>query len=482
MESIFKADLTVLAWNLFPLFIPAIMGIIVLIIDRYWRDDDKDILVIIASGALVAMIVLFWRQWMAGDILPKSYLSLVIVSSVLSVFFLLASISYYQMRGVGVAGFVAYFLFAVFGVNIALATPNLIAIFIGLSITSIALIFLLKHYAGAESGVVKKIWIYLLISDIVFCLGSVFFFGAAGTFNLSSGSGLVDTVNQFHTGNYFRISFAIIATALFAKLAVVPIHWWVLDIAAVRSLPLINAIVIFYRSAVVLIALSVFAPTVNMWSSFFEVPMMVIAVLTMSFANISAIKSRDMKELIGFSSIAHIGYILALFPAVVIAGGLGVPTIIFMTVAFAVSHMGALVLLQTLSSFDADRTSFNSLEGLGRRHSSMAVLLGLFLMSMACLPPFIGFLAKFMMLRELASNGSYLLLIIVALNFVTAFYYLARASAIVFCGRGGDVQEPVREIAYPIIVVLTIAAFIAVYLGLMPSSFINWIRLSMGGV
>lgn len=488
MGPIFSTDIALAVWKNLPFFIPVLTGLIIYVIDTCWREDeDKDVLIYLAVAGLIGSVLLFWRLWMAGGPayfinLPVSRfsLALLILVLVLAILFVLTAHDYYQMRGMNVARLVVYFLFATFGIVSALATVNVMVIFVGLVITSMALTFMLRSYGGDIGEIARKFWVYSLATDLIFCFGAVFLFGSIGTFDVGAGPGLISAVNEVYTGNYFRIGLAVMAVALFAKMAVVPLNWWVSDIVYLRSLPLIGIILFFYRAGVVLVALKLFAPLAAMWGEFFEVPIVIVAAVTMSWANLAAVRAYDMKSLLACSSIAHVGYILALFPTLMIADGSGAVSVVILVTAFSVAHLGALATLQTLSSDTADHTDFVSLIGLGRNHPWVALTLSLFLLALAGVPPLLGFISRFMAVRELALSGNYFILLIVAVNCALAVYYYTRPIAQMYLFKSEGVSE--LEADYPLIVVIALAAIMIIYLGILPASFIHWIGLSVAGM
>lgn len=490
MDSIFASDIAQVIIRNLPFFIPIFTGVIISIIDLVWKEEEKDVLIYVAVAGLVGLIVSLWHLWLSGKgcvylgfPVSKFSLAILIVVAVLSALSVLVGHQFYSERGKSVVNFAVYLLFATFGVVSALATSNLIVIFSGLVITSIAITYLIKIYGDqAIAKSVQKIWIYLLVTDLLFCLGVAFFYGATGSLNIGSSAELLETINKAYTGNFFRISIAIMGVSLMAKLAVIPFHWWLLEFAESSSLPLTNIISVFYRTAVMLIILKIFAPLVNLWGQFFEVPLIAIAIITMTWANLAAARVRDLRPLLIYSSIAHGGYFLILFPSLMLGNGIGIITMLIFIIAFSIMHLGAFALLHLFSSGNVVNTSFANLDGLGRRQPWVSLVLGLFLFALAGAPPLVTFLARLMIIREVALGGNYFILGALILNMAIATFYYLRPIARMFVLKPTGEAATSSEISYSFVIAIVFSALIALYLGIQPTSFINWIQLSVAGM
>lgn len=487
MENIFATDLIQTLYGNLPFFMPVIVGLIISIIDLVWKEEEKDVLVYLAIVGFVITIVFLWRIWFAEGTckfleFPVSKMSIMIllIVSILSILILLFGQQYYSEEGKNIVSFIVHFLFAAFGVFAAIATSNLIIIFASLAITSIALTFLLKKYGYFKNEVIyKKFWIYAFTTDLIFCFGAAFFYGAAGSFNISQVGDLVGTINEFYTGKFFNIAVVFMGISLMAKMAVIPFHSLNIEISSRGSLPVVIISSIFLRTAVMFIFLKIFAPLVNMWAETFQIPFVALAVLTMTWANFAAIKTKDINVMLTYSAIAHVGYFLVLFPSMLVENSGALTTVIIFIIAFSIIHLGAFSLLQLFLVNGSLQAKFENLDGLGKRNPWIAVVFSLFLFALAGAPPLITFLARLMLLKEVSLSGDYFVLGALLFNMALSVFYYVRPVARLFLIKETKSAISTQEINFSFIIVIVFSALIALYLGLQPASFINWIYLSV---
>jgi NADH-quinone oxidoreductase subunit N len=418
-----------------------------------------------------------------GFAVSKFSLAIIIIVSVLALLLLLLGHQFYSERDPSATNFVVYLLFALFGALTALATSNLIMIFIGLVIVSIAVTNLVKLY-GNRSGLagLQKFWIYLLVTDLLFCLGAAFFFGATGTLEIGASSDLLGIINKAYTGNYFKIAIAILGVSLMAKMAIIPFHWWLLDFAGSNSLALTNVITVFYRTVMMLIFMKIFAPLVSLWGHFFEVPLVAIAIITMTWANLAAVRSSDLRQLFIYSSIAHVGYFLVLFPTLLVESSVGLIAMVVFIVAFSIIHLGSFAVLHLFSSEGSVQTNFADLNGLGRRQPWLCLVVCLFLFALAGSPPMVTFLVRLMILKEVVLSGNYYILGALIINMAIAIFYYLRPIANMFIVKSTKEAGTPVELSYSLVIVIAFSALVALYLGIQPTSFLHWIQLSIAGI
>lgn len=487
MENFLTSDIAVAIWKNIPFFIPVITGLVVCIIDLIWKEEDKDILVYVAVIGLSGLVFLLWRLWLVnencyflGSAVSRFNISILIFVSVLSILSIMVGADTFSSAGRNVSNYIIYNLFAAFGIMSALATNNLLVMAIGLSITSISLTYLIKLYGlVADDKNVQKFWIYMVVTDLLFFLGVAFFYGATGRLSIDNASAIIEIVNEAYMGNYFRIGLAVLGVVLTAKMAIVPFHWWIIDFSDLNSAPVINSIVVFYRTAVMLIAIIIFAPLVKIWGTFLEIPIAALAVVTMSWANLAAFKAKDLKLLLIYSSLAHAGYFLAVFPALIIKGGGAETAMLVFVVAFALVHLGCFALLNLFMSEGGLKTDFANIDGLGRRHPWISLVLCLFLFALAGMPPLITFIARLMILKQIAISGNYFIMGAVIINMAVAVFYYLRPMARMFVLKPTKYAVAVTEIGYALVIVVVFTALAAVYLGIQPASLINLILVSV---
>lgn len=481
MAGIDATAIAFFGWKNLPFIVPVLVGVLVIILDRRVSEDDKDVFVWAAAFVSAVSIILFSRAWLSDevasfmglDVSRFSIFGLIIIMAV-SFLMLLSAIDCFHPPSKSPSDFISCFLFTIFGLQAALSTKNLIVVFLGFFAASNFLSLILKTYKGGSAA--RKFWIYSVLADVIFVAGCVFYFGSTGSFTVLGRAALMDAVGAAGGISYFVVGIAFILASLFMKIGVVPLHWWILDMSRVKHLSIINLFTIIYRGAVFFVLLKLLAPIASVLDDHFRILFVVVSILTMSCANIAGIRSKDLRELISYSSIAYGGYLIAVFQAVSpmpLDAGI---SFIFLTAVFLFAHAGALFSVEMDKSGSGD-------------HRWHKIFLAVFMFSIAGIPPLFGFISRFMLFGVLASSGDYLLIVAIAVNFVIHAYYCLRAvlspsfacqestpSPVEWLCRKGD-----GGVAYPLIIAAGAAALLALYLGLTPSTFIDWIWRSIVG-
>lgn len=362
------------------------------------------------------------------------------------------------------------------------ANVNLLIVFAIMVFLSTTIIFLLRgSYASRGNGAARKAAVFLIITDILFLLGSVFFFGATGSFVIHPGSELIGIINDSGFAHLFQLSITVLAVAFFAKLGMVPLHWWIMDVLETRSLFAINAILILYRAVILLIMLKIFLPIALLWGSYLTVPLFITAILSISVGNLLSLKSKNIVSVLAYSSITNLGYVLVLFPALAVDNGMGSIAMIIAIIVFVFSHLGAFSALSNLSLCGESSFDFAEIDGLGTRRPGLALVLSIFLLSLAGAPVTLGFIARFLMLKELAFGSFYVVYIFVALNLILSVYNYSRPIVRMYVFKQTKVpsEEP-EYVSYFQIAITAFALIAMIYLGIFPESLVRWVQISLG--
>jgi NADH-quinone oxidoreductase subunit N len=187
-------------------------------------------------------------------------------------------------------------------------------------------------------------------------------------------------------------------------------------------------------AALVRIFITAFAP---IWSQeTLLVVLFVLAVLTMTLGNVTAIAQRDVKRMLAYSSIAHAGYLLVGVAALAASGvplsGAGMSaifssgsSILFYLLAYTFMTLGAFGVLVALEREKGVAQTLETLSGLSTRRPGLAALMAIFMFSLTGVPPFIGFAAKFYIIQSALASGLYVLAVIMVMNSaISAYYYM----------------------------------------------------------
>jgi NADH-quinone oxidoreductase subunit N len=220
------------------------------------------------------------------------------------------------------------------------------------------------------------------------------------------------------------------------------------------------------------VLLSIFGdPTSMSWGTGWPPVIGLLAVLTMTVANLVAGQQESVKRMLAYSSIAHAGYVLVGVVAMADADSGGQASVMFYLLSYTVSTAGAFGALILCGSRGREAVSYEDLAGIAKRHPAAALALSFFLLSLAGMPPTAGFFAKLYVVRASVGAGLNLLAIVLLLNSVVAAYYYLRVMVYMYMREpapGAPIAIPMRS-GY-VVAALLIAAAGVVLLGLWPTT------------
>lgn len=330
---------------------------------------------------------------------------------------------YLQARGLFKAEFYVLGLLGVLGMMILISAHNLIVVFLGLELLALCQYALvaLDRDSGIAAEVAMKYFVLGAIASGMLLFGMSMIYGALGTLDLGEiASGLAGGLGDMGLILGFGLAFLVVGIAF--KLGAVPFHMWIPDVYEgsptavtiyLATAPKIAAFAMAIRLLVV--GLPELQPQ---WE-----PMLVfLAVLSIGVGNVAAIAQRNIKRMLGYSTISHVGYLLL---GLLTGTEEGYAASMFYVIAYAFMSLSAfgMIILLSRKGFEADL--LDDFKGLNRRSPWFAAMMLLTMASLAGLPPFVGFFAKLFVLKA-AVDAGLVWLAVLALVFavVGAYYYL----------------------------------------------------------
>jgi NADH-quinone oxidoreductase subunit N len=377
---------------------------------------------------------------------------------------------YFERSGEQRREFSPLLLLATTGMTLFAVSADLIVSFLALEILSLALYVMtgLSRRLGSVEGAMK----YFLLG----AFSSAFFlFGIAMAYG-ASGSTQLDAISGALAGQIGSTALAVTAIGLLAvgfgfKVSAVPFHMWTPDVY--QGAP--TAVTAFMSAGTKVAAFAAFIRVFDVafqplaWD--WEPIVWILAALSIVAGSLLAIAQTDIKRMLAYSSISHAGFVLTGLTA---AGETGISAALFYLVAYAVTVIGAFGVVMLVSSRGEQRTTLSSYAGLARRNPLAAGLLSLFLLSLAGIPPTVGFVAKVAVFRAAVGAGYWpLVLIGVLASVVAAFFYL-RVIVLMFMHEPQDAEAEQDETLLPRIVVAVPAALVLV-LGVFPGLIVGFL-------
>ena len=330
------------------------------------------------------------------------------------------------------------------GAFLLVSANDLIMVFIGVEAMSLAL-YLAIAMGNEQTRSKEAAFKYFVLGSFasaVFLYGVAFLFGAIGTTNLSEIAAQMSSVTE---SRFLLFGLMFVVVGLGFKVSLFPFHFWTADVYQGAPSPLtsIMATTVKMASFVAFFRI-VNSLQVENFVSVVDV-LQWLAVFTMIFGNVSAILQNNLKRVLAFSSVAHSGYLLigivaATQDSVTLAG---MPSFIFYLIAYGVSSVGTFGLISILESRVGHTIDVTDLSGLAKTHPGMALCLTILLLSLAGMPPTLGFFGKFYFLYEAFGAGLTWLVIWALINSVVSVYYYLRPIVMMY------MHEPTEETVVP---------------------------------
>ncbi len=372
-------------------------------------------------------------------------------------------------------------LFAVIGMLIMASAYSFLTIYLGLELLSLslyAMVALQKDSAVASEAAMKYFVMGALASGLLL-YGISMLYGVTGSIEISTIGSFLS--NGLHgQDKVVMLALIFILSGLLFKLGAVPFHMWVPDVydGAPTSVTLFIASAPKIASFCILMRILVEATPVmsGMWTAI----LIAASVLSMFSGNLLAIAQTNIKRMLAYSSIAHMGYTLL----GVIAGPhstTGYSAAMFYVATYVIVAAGAFAIIALLSKQGIELDQLEDYRGLNARNPWLAFMMLLLMFSMAGIPPTVGFFAKLGLLEALV-EAHYVWLAAFALLFaiIGAYYYLRIVMLMYFEEPREELMKHHIAVAPGIMAAVTLNGVAALGLGLLPSSLIDICRISLG--
>lgn len=366
-------------------------------------------------------------------------------------------------------------LFSLLGMFVMISGNNFLVIYMGvelLTLSSYALVALRRDYIlSVEAGM--KYFVLGALASGFLLYGMSMLYGATGTLNVQEALNAIHSGQIKHQVLVFGLVFIVAGLAF--KLGVVPFHMWIPDVY--QGAP--TAITLMIGGAPKLAAFAVMIrllvegmlPLVFDWQPM----LMLLAIGSLAVGNLAAIAQTNIKRMLAFSTISHMGFVLIGMMSGIVMGhpqaaGNAYGSSMFYVVSYVLTTLASfgVILLLSRSGFESEEIS--DFAGLNQRSPLYAGIMALCLFSLAGIPPMIGFYAKLAVLQALLASGGTLQLVLavfaVMMSLIGAFYYLRVVKVMYFdapSGTAGQITSP-----FEVRAVLSLNGALLLILGLVP--------------
>lgn len=327
------------------------------------------------------------------------------------------------------SGYLALVLWASMGQMVMAGAGNLMAIFLGLELFSLALYVVVsfrpKNQESKEAG-----FKYLILGSVAAAMllfGSALIFGATGSVSFAGIRDAVTKTGLDGLGLYMKAGLGLVLTAFAFKLALVPFHVWSPDAYEGAPSPITAFMSVATKSAAFaglvrfLVAVLPASVTPAVQAKYL-LPLWVLAALSMLWGGMAALRQQSMKRLLAYSGIAQAGY---LFLGLSVLSNEGIGAAVFYLAAYLFFNMGAFTIIEWLSRDGQDGSNLDTWQGLFYSHPGVAALASLFFFALAGMPPTAGLTGKlFLVLAAVHANNWFLLTVLIISTGISAYAYL----------------------------------------------------------
>jgi NADH-quinone oxidoreductase subunit N len=389
---------------------------------------------------------------------------------------ILMSMHYLEIEKENHGEFYALLLFSVVGMMCMAAGYDIVLIFIGLELMAIStyvLVGFLRRDKRSNEAALK----YLLLgafSSGIFAYGLSLFYGLTGSTNLKVIAQKLQEDLAARPNDPVAI-FALLATAtgLLFKIAAVPFHQWAPDAYEGAPTSVTGFMSVAVKSAAWAMLLRIFLFGLYPLRSMYVPLLIFVSIATMTGGNLAAITQNNLKRLLAYSSIAHVGYA---------SDGQnnseGIKAILIYLLVYTFMNLGAFAVVTSLRRRNIIGDEIDDIAGLYFKAPTEAILMLVFLLSLAGIPPLAGFWGKYFIFLALIQTGHYALAAVGVLYSVVGLYYYMRIANSVLMRQPID-PEPVHT-GPGMRLALTITAAGTVIIGLFPNLMINTANWSLG--
>ena len=313
-------------------------------------------------------------------------------------------------------------LFALVGINVLISAGNLLTIYLGVELLSLSLYALVAfdRDSGIAAESAMKYFVLGAMASGALLYGMSMIYGVTGTFELDAIALAVHERGAEHIGLVFGLIFLIAGVAF--KFGAVPFHMWLPDVY--HGAP--TSVTLFIGSAPKLasfaLAIRLFAESLGAMAASWQEILIVLAVFSMGVGNVVAIAQTNIKRMLAYSTISHVGFILL---GIIAATTQGYRASLYYTLTYVIMALGSfgMILLLSRQGFESDR--IDDFKGLNKKSPWFAAVMLMLMFSTAGVPPFVGFWAKIEVIAAILNVGyTWLAGAAVFFSVIGAYYYI----------------------------------------------------------
>jgi NADH-quinone oxidoreductase subunit N len=457
-----------------PALIVLAAGALVLLLDLLPPRESKSHLGGVAlAGVLAALLATVWLWLRGGDgrafrdmVLLDGYaLFFDVVICYAAALILMLSMDYLSRTGGESGEYYALVLFATAGMMLMASAGDLLVVFLSLELMSLSLYVLAGLFKTRLTSGEASMKYFLLgaFASSFLLYGIALIYGVTGSTNLDR----IASAAGRGGDPLLLIGLGLLLVGFGFKISSVPFHMWAPDVYEGAPTTISALIATGSKAAAFAALIRVLVVSLRSAQPDWAALLWAVAALTMTTGNVVALAQSNLKRMLAYSSIAHVGYMLM---GLVAGGTMGTGAVLFYLLAYTFTTVGAFGVIGLCARAGEEAVEVGDYAGLSRRHPVLAITLTLFLLSLIGIPPLAGFIAKFYLFGAAVRAGYVWLTVIAVLNSAVAAYYYLRVIVYMY------MREPSGEgvVVTPSLaggLALTIALVGIVLLGFAPAPF-----------
>ncbi len=461
---------------LLPEIILSVVGILLVILIPITADENQPRLGYLALGGVLLALVTVIVQWGQSDVAFfntvfqddfAQFSRVIILISVGAI--ITTSISYLETDRLFHAEYFALLLFAAVGMGLMAASADLIMTFLGIEVLSIAT-YVLAGFRRDEMKSIESALKYFLLgafSTGFLLYGISLIYGATGTTKYLE---IAESIGGGGAASpMLYVGMGLLMVGFGFKAALAPFHVWTPDVYEGAPTPITAHLAVASKAAALVAFLRILYQVFPAFSVEWQTLLWVSAVLTMLIGNIAALSQTNIKRMLGYSSIAHAGYLLVGVAASNELGGQGV---LFYLMAYAFMNLGALIVVQLVGRKNEQTVAIKDYAGLGFKYPGLGIALSVFLVSLAGIPFTGGFAGKLFLFSAAIESGMYWLVVIAVIASAIGIYYYLRVIVFMYMK---DPEGEIEAIRIPLAarILLVVMVVGTLYLGILPGGLLN---------
>jgi len=365
--------------------------------------------------------------------------------------------------------FFALFLFMIAGFQFMVSSDNLILIFVGLETASLSLYTLIALHNRANSfeAAVKYFTMGALAAGF-FTMGSAVLYGVSGSLELGQiATAIADRVNEPGITILLLGGAGLLLAAFAFKLSLFPFHTWAPDVYEGASAPLAGYMSVVPKVAAFVVSMRIFEMFIDLQIHWVQTMIISLAVITMTIANLMALVQEDVKRMLAYSSISHAGFVMV---AIALATDKGNTGVFLYYALFMFTNLGAFTMLWVSRHKDRVHHArfdhpYEKFAGMIKIMPMGAIVMALFMLSLAGVPPFSVFWGKIYLMSATVDAGYFWLAIVMGLNSAIAAYYYLKLIVYMFLKEpSSDLNQKTvyYNVSKPLLTILGFAVIVTV--------------------